>query len=144
MNNYRHLGTEIKLELERIFKEYCENDLEELRGEDEFIDMMFTFVKFRLHVSGGSKYSMGSSVSMESVSAFIYNISLFDDMMADWNGSYRGDSYWELLEYLGGLLNNSNLEENLKIEILQNYREINNQDEDEDFNNFLTNTLPQL
>jgi hypothetical protein len=141
MKNYQHLNTEIKLELERIYKEYCENDLESLRGEDEFIDMMFTFVKFRLHVSGGDKTSMGC-VSMESVSGFIDNISLYDDMMDDWNGSYRGDFYWESLEYLGELLNKSNLEKNLKIEILQNYREINNQDEDEDFNNFLTNILP--
>jgi hypothetical protein len=137
MNNYQHLSKEIKLELERIFKKYCEDDLEGLGGEDEFINMMFTFVKFRLHVSGGDKSSMGS-VSMESVSGFIDNISLFDDMMDDWGGAYRGDFYWERLEYLGELLNKSNLEENLKIEILQNYREINNRDEDEDFNYYIT------
>ena len=46
----------MKLELERIYGEYCNGNLEGLRGEDRFIDMMFKFVEFRLEVSGGEEH----------------------------------------------------------------------------------------
>ena len=50
---------EMKLELERIYKEYCLEDLNALEGE-EFIDSLKGFMEFRLFVSGGSESSMGS------------------------------------------------------------------------------------
>ena len=79
----------MKLELERIYKEYCEGDLEGLKGEDEFVEVLVGFVKFRLNVSGGSEY--GCMVSMNSVNNFLDEIFLFDNMMCDWSGCYRGD-----------------------------------------------------
>jgi hypothetical protein len=39
----------MKLELEGIYKNYCNNNLEGLRGEDEYVDMLFKFVKFKLY-----------------------------------------------------------------------------------------------
>ena len=63
----------LKLELEKIYKNYCNSDLESLRGEDEkFIDMMFVFVEFRLNVSGGNESSC--MMSMDNVSNFLNEI----------------------------------------------------------------------
>ena len=47
-------------------------------SKEEFIDMMFVFVEFRLEVSGGSEY--GCMVSMNSVSNFLDEIFLYDNM----------------------------------------------------------------
>ena len=123
------VGKEEKLELERIYKEYCNVDLESLRGEDKFIDMMFVFVEFRLKVSGGDKSSMGS-IGMNYVSSFLDEIFLYDNMMDDWNGNYRGDSCWECFDSLEELVNKSNLEGNIKSEILEGYRKENGMDEE--------------
>jgi hypothetical protein len=119
----------MKLELERIYKEYCNSDLESLRDKDKFIDMMFVFVEFRLDVSGGDKTSMGS-IGMNYVGSFLDEIFLYDNMMDDWNGNYRGDSCWDCFEWLEELVNESNLEENIKIEILEGYRKEYNMDEE--------------
>ena len=110
----------MKLELERIYKEYCNSDLEGLRGEDKFIDMMFVFVEFRLSVSGGCEYSC--MVSMNSVSNFLDEIFLYDNMMSDWAGCYRGDFCWENFEELKKEVDKSSLEENIKNEILEGYK----------------------
>lgn len=118
----------MKLELERIYKNYCNNNLEGLRGEDEFIDMMFKFVEFRLYVSGGCESSC--MVSMNSVNNFLDEIFLYDNMMDDWGGCYRGDYCWENFEELEKLVNESNLEENIKIEILDGYRKEYGMDEE--------------
>ena len=123
------VGEKEKLELERIYKEYCNVDLESLKGEDKFIDMMKVFVEFRLEVSGGDKSSMGS-VGMNYVSSFLDEIFLYDNMMSDWNGSYRGDFCWECFDSLEELVNKSNLEENIKSEILEGYRKENGMDEE--------------
>ena len=118
----------MKLELERIYKEYCDNNLETLIGEDEFVEVLMGFVKFRLHVSGGSEY--GCMVSMNSVNNFLDEIFLYDNMMDDWGGCYRGDYSWENFEELERLVNESNLEEKVKIEILEGYRKENGMDEE--------------
>jgi hypothetical protein len=110
----------MKLELERIYKEYCDNNLETLIGEDEFVEVLMGFVKFRLHVSGGSEY--GCMVSMNSVNNFLDEIFLYDNMMDDWGGGYRGDFCHENFDSLKELLDNSSLEENIKIEILNGYK----------------------
>jgi hypothetical protein len=129
------LRKEEKLELERIYKEYCNVDLESLSEldileYDEFINMMKVFVKFRLKVSGGDESSMGS-VGMNYVSSFLDEIFLYDNMMNDWNGNYRGDFCWECFDSLEELVNKSNLEENIKNEILEGYRKENGMDDDE-------------
>jgi hypothetical protein len=118
----------MKLELERIYKEYCNSDLESLRGEDKFIDMMFVFVEFRLEVSGGCEG--GCMVSMNSVSNFLDEIFLYDNMMSDWGGGYRGDFCYENFEKLKEEVDKSNLEENIKKEILEGYRKENGMDEE--------------
>jgi hypothetical protein len=123
------LKTEVKLELERIYKEYCNINLGNQGGKDKFIDMMFVFVEFRLEVSGGSEYSMGS-IGMNYVSSFLDEIFLYDNMMDDWGGCYRGDFRWENFEFLEELVNKSNLEENIKKEILEGYRKENGMDEE--------------
>lgn len=118
----------MKLELEKIYKNYCNSNLEGLRGEDKFIDMMFVFVEFRLEVSGGDESSC--MVSMNSVNNFLDEIFLYDNMMDDWGGCYRGDYCWENFEELEKLVNESNLEENIKIEILEGYRKEYGMDEE--------------
>lgn len=113
----------MKLELENIYKNYCNGNLEGCQNyspDDKFIDMMFVFVEFRLDVSGGSESSC--MVSMKSVNNFLNEIFLYDNMMDDWGGGYRGDFCWENFEELEKLVNKSNLEENIKIEILEGYK----------------------
>jgi hypothetical protein len=117
----------MKLELEKIYKKYCESDLETLKGEDKFIDMMLMFVEFRLDVSGGNEG--GCMVSMTTVNNFLDEIFLFDNMMHDWSGAYRGDYCWENYGDLEKLVNESELEENIKIEILKGYKKENGMDE---------------
>jgi hypothetical protein len=118
----------MKLELEGIYKNYCNDNLEGLRGEDKFIDMMFIFVEFRLNVSGGSESVC--SVSMNSINNFLDEIFLYDNMMDDWGGCYRGDFCWENFESLKVLINGSNLEDNIKNEILEGYRKENGMDDE--------------
>ena len=123
----------MKLELERIYKEYCNNNLEgcqDYSPDDKFIDMMFVFVEFRLDVSGGSESSMGS-IGCGSVKGFLNEIFLYDNMMDDWGGGYRGDFCWECFDSLEELVNESNLEENIKIEILEGYRKEYGMDDEE-------------
>jgi hypothetical protein len=111
----------MKLELERIYKEYCNNDIEGLRGEDKFIDMMFVFIEFRLNVSGGCESSMGD-IGCERVIGFLEEIFLFESMMSDWSGSYRGDLCYEGFDVLKEFVDNSSLGEDIKNEILEGYR----------------------
>ena len=118
----------MKLELEKIYKEYCNNDLEGLKGEDEFVEVLMGFVKFRLYVSGGSEY--GCMVSMDSVNNFLDEIFLYNNMMDDWGGGYRGDFCYENFEELEKLVNKSNLEEDIKVEILEGYRKEYGMDEE--------------
>ena len=123
------LKKEVKLELERIYKEYSNGDLEDQGGKDKFIDMMKVFVEFRLKVSGGCKSSMGS-IGMNYVSSFLNEIFLYDNMMDDWAGCYRGDYCWENFEKLKEEVDKSNLEEDIKKEILEGYRKENGMDEE--------------
>jgi hypothetical protein len=125
------LKNEVKLELERIYKEYCNGDLEDQGGKDKFIDMMKVFVEFRLEVSGGSESSMGD-IGMNYVSSFLDEIFLYDNMMDDWAGCYRGDLCYECFEKLEKVVNSSNLEENIKNEILEGYRKEYGMDEEEE------------
>jgi hypothetical protein len=123
----------IKLELENIYYKYCMNELE--CNEDEEIEMLKQFIKFRLNISGGSESSMGS-VGCGSISGFLNEISLFDDMMCDWGGAYRGDFAYECLDGLMNLLEEVNFEQDIipdldiKKLIIEGYKEINGLDED--------------
>ena len=123
---------ELKLELERIYEKYCMNDLGGDEGrfdDDEWSDMLRKFVKFRLMVSGGNESSM--SVSMFNVENFLNEICLFDDLMCDWGGCYRGEFSSECLEVLERLLDESSLNNNVKEMIIKGYK-YNNSMDDED------------
>ena len=119
----------MKLELEKIYENYCNSNLEGLKGEDKFIDMLLVFVDFRLNVSGGSENSMGD-IGCGSIEGFLNEIFLFDNMMSDWSGAYRGDYSDECLEGLIELLNKSNLSEDIKIKIIEGYKLENNLEEE--------------
>ena len=80
---------------------------------------MFTFIEFRLDVSGGEESSC--MVSMNTVNNFLNEIFLYNNMMDDWSGQYRGDFCYENFEALKKLINKSNLEEKYKKEILEGY-----------------------
>ena len=112
---------EMKLELERIYKEYCLEDLNALEGE-EFIDSLKGFMEFRLSVSGGSESSMGS-IGCGTVEGFLNELFLFQDMMDDWSGQYRGDFKWECLESLEKILEGSDLKESVKTKIVESWKE---------------------
>lgn len=115
----------MKLELEDIYRSYCNDNLEGCQNgspDDKFIDMMFVFVEFRLDVSGGDK--SGCMVSMKNVNNFLNEIHLYDNMMDDWSGGYRGDFNDENFDCLEGLVDNSNLNVRLKKEILEGYKNI--------------------
>jgi hypothetical protein len=125
----------IKLTLEDIYYKYCMNELEGNEDEKD-IEMLKQFVKFRLKVSGGSECSAGGGVGCDSVNGFLNEISLFDDMMSDWGGAYRGDFSSECLDSLIELLEEANLEQDvfpdldIKELIIEGYKEINGMNED--------------
>jgi hypothetical protein len=123
---------ERKLELEKIYKEYCMSDLNAIAesnlSEDEKADneMFKSFVRFRLSVSGGSESSMGS-IGCGTVEGFVNEITLFNDLMDDGAGQWRGDFYYENLEALEALLEESELEDEVKskaVELFKKYYEI--------------------
>ena len=96
----------IKLELEKVYKEYCLGDIEWIKEEDKKNYKMFkSFIDFRLDVSGGNESTMGS-VGCGSISGFLNEINLFDDLMSDYVGDYRGIMSSECGECLEGLLEN--------------------------------------
>jgi len=133
MENYGfRFGMEVKLELERIYEKYCLSELESLdeyeNGENKEIKMLFEFVKFRLNVSGGNESSM--SVSMFNIENFLNEICLFDDLMCDWGGCYRGEFSSECLEVLERLLDESSLNNNVKEMIIKGYKDNNGMDDE--------------
>jgi len=125
----------IKLTLEDIYYKYCIGELESVEGEED-VEMLKQFVKFRLKVSGGSKCSAGGGIGCDSVNGFLNEISLFDDMMSDWGGAYRGSFSDECLDTLIELLEEVNFEQDvfpdldIKELIIEGYKEMNGMNED--------------
>ena len=78
---------------------------------------------------GGSESSMGD-IGCGTVEGFMNELFLFQDMMDDWAGMYRGDFSWECLEGLEGILEGSNLEESVKAEILERWKKRYKMDEE--------------
>lgn len=109
----------MKLELERIYKEYCRADID-LTETDEHLKTLDRFIDFRLFVSGGNDH--GCSESMTNVDNFINEIVLFSDLMSDYAGCYRGDLSYENLEALEALLDESSLDDNVKNEIIDKFK----------------------
>ena len=103
----------VKLELEKVYKEYCLGDIEWIEKEDKKDYEMFkSFIDFRLGVSGGSESTMGS-VGCGSISGFLNEINLFDDLISDYVGDYRGIMSSECGECLEGLLENCDFKQNV-------------------------------
>ena len=126
---------ERKLEFEKIYKEYCMSDLNAMaecflsEKEKEDNEMFKSFVKFRLSVSGGSESSMGD-IGCETVEGFVNEITLFNDLMDDGAGQYRGDFYYENLEALEALLEESELEDEVKSKVVELFNEYYGMDEE--------------
>ncbi len=124
---------DLKLKLEKVYEEYCVNELVSVdgcyNGENEEIKMLFEFVKFRLRVSGGSESNM--SVSMFNVNNFLEEIFLFDNMMCDFGGCYRGEFSSEGLEWLKDCLDKNNVDDDIKEMIIKGYRDYNEMDNED-------------
>jgi hypothetical protein len=66
-------------------------------------------------------------IGCETVEGFVNEITLFNDLMDDGAGQYRGDFYYENLEALEALLEESELEDEVKskaVELFKKYYEI--------------------
>ena len=121
----RMLTLDEKVELERIYINYCEGDIEYLKKEDiDEYEFFAKFINFRMDVSGGREYFAGSNVGCQSVEGFLDEICLFDNMMCDGGGAYRGSFCWECYDGLDEILNNSTLTEEIKNEIREGFKEI--------------------
>lgn len=130
----------LKLLLEKIYEEFCKSEVDAMRENVKIgmmdnvddVELLDKFIKFRLRVSGGSECSC--SVSMDNVDNFIVELKLWDDMLSDVNGCYRGEFSWECLEGLEELIDEMGVDEELKNEIVVKYKTYFNMDEgyDED------------
>lgn len=129
------MNVELKLKLEKVYKEYCLSDLEAIsesnlsETEKEENEMFKSFVKFRLNVSGGSESSMGD-IGCGTVEGFVNEITLFNDLMDDSAGQYRGDFRYENLEALEELLDENELEDEVKSKVVKLFNEYYGMDEE--------------
>jgi hypothetical protein len=112
----------VKLEFERIYKEYCNTELDN-QENDKWIPMLKEFVNFRADLSGGIENQY--SESMVDAEHFLNEICLFDDLMSDWAGCYRGDYKYETYEALMKIINNSTLPAEVKYMVQMGYVERN-------------------
>jgi hypothetical protein len=120
-----NLNVEKKLLLEKIYKLYCDNDInsfEEFDDEEFDVVLWRKFRDFRLSVSGGKEYSMGD-IGMGCISGFIDNIVMWDNMMSDENGCYRGDLSYECRKSLFKLLDEEIKDKEFNNEVKKKYNE---------------------
>jgi hypothetical protein len=119
-----NLNIEGKLLLEKVYKLYCDNDIDSFDLDDEDFDGVLwrKFRDFRLKVSGGREYSMGD-VGMGCISGFVDNIVMWDNMMSDCNGCYRGDLSYECREWLFKLLDEEIVDKEFNNEVKKGYDE---------------------
>jgi hypothetical protein len=129
------MNVELKLKLEKVYKEYCLSDLEAISEsnlsdqEREENEMFKSFVKFRLSVSGGSESSMGD-IGCGTVEGFVNEIILYNNLMDDGAGQYRGDFRYENLEALEELLDENELEDEVKSKVVKLFNEYYGMDEE--------------
>ena len=91
--------------------------------------MCKSFVKFRLNVSGGSESSMGD-IGCGTVEGFVNEIILYNNLMDDGAGQYRGDFRYENLEALEELLDENELEDEVKSKVVKLFNEYYGMDEE--------------
>jgi hypothetical protein len=119
------LNIEGKLLLEKIYRLYCSSEIdsmEELEVEDFDVVLWRKFRDFRLKVSGGNESSMGN-IGMGYISGFVDNIVMWDNMMSDWSGCYRGDLSYECREWLFKLLDEEIEDKEFNNEVKKKYNE---------------------
>ena len=97
------MDTSKKLLLEKIYAQYVDNDINSIKEAGEEVFGLDQWSTFRLSVSGGAESSMGS-IGMGSINGFLYELELYDNIMCDWGGQYRGDFRYENREGLFELL----------------------------------------
>jgi hypothetical protein len=132
----------VKLELERMYKELTMSELNCINEgfvntgnytfdleEKETNDFMIKFVKLRLSCSGGT--IGGYRGSMDNVDNFLGEVKLYMDLMADFNGCYRGDFSGEYYDALEELVSDSNLDDNIKNDILNGFKEMCDMNDEE-------------
>ena len=112
----------VKLEFERIYKEYCNTELDN-QENDKWIPMLKEFVNFRLDVSGGAETQGPESIC--TADKFLNEICLFDNLMCDWGGCYRGDFAYENFETLMELVDSSYVPIEIKHQVRMGYIERN-------------------
>jgi hypothetical protein len=110
----------VKLEFERIYKEYCNTELDN-QESDKWIPMLKEFINFRLELSGGE--NSGCSESIRTADKFLNEIFLFEDLMCDWAGCYRGDYAYENFETLMELVDSSYVPIEVKHQVRMGYIE---------------------
>ena len=129
------MNVELKLKLEKVYKEYCMKELDTLsesnlsETEKEDNEMFKSFVKFRLSVSGGSVSSMGD-IGCGTVEGFVNEIILYNNLMDDGAGQYRGDFSYENLEALEELLDKNEVEDEVKLKVVKLFNEYYGMDEE--------------
>jgi hypothetical protein len=107
----------VKLKLEKIYKQYGLSNIGCMKEENKKEYKMFKgFIKFRLDVSGGNESSMGS-IGCGSVSGFLDEIFLLNNLLDDSVGQYRGDFASECRDALEELLDKSNFKQDIVEEL---------------------------
>jgi hypothetical protein len=101
---------------------YVDGEIEGIIKSGDNVFGLDKWKEFRLSVSGGSKSSMGD-IGMESIIGFINELELFDNMMYDWGGMYRGDFSWECREGLFEILDEVIEDEVFRNEIKNEYND---------------------
>jgi hypothetical protein len=82
-----------------------------------------------LNVSGGSVSSMGD-IGCGTVEGFVNEIILYNNLMDDGAGQYRGDFRYENLEALEELLDENELEDEVKSKVVKLFNEYYGMDEE--------------
>ena len=120
MDSIVMLDVSSKLVLEKIYGIYVDGEIEGLVSSGEDVFGLDKWKEFRLYVSGGDKRSMGS-IGMGSIIGFINELELFDNMMYDWGGMYRGDMRWECRGGLFDLLDSEVMDVELRDSVKMEY-----------------------
>jgi hypothetical protein len=121
------LNVSKKLLLEKVYGLWVDEDLEGIIKMGEEVFGLDKWKDFRLSVSGGSESSMGR-IGMGSIEGFIDELDLFDNMMCDWGGCYRGDFRYEGRDSLFRLLDNNIEDEEFRNEIKNEYNKYYEED----------------
>jgi hypothetical protein len=120
----RTARTDEKLELEKIYKEYCEGEIIDNPDDEDkkWNELAKQWIEFRIRVSGGAETTMGS-IGCGTIGGFLNEIDSFNDMCSDNAGCYRGDLIYECTDALFDLLDNSSLSK----EIIELIKETHNE-----------------